>query len=118
MLIDNKIKIKDYLDINVVDKSFDSIDDATCEVDVEFDVDLTNRGIITDVHNIKAVSWEYKGVKFDDEDNAEQDASGQTDESWAISHTKSKSRDDNYGLFITDVTINVAMKTVEIEFEC
>jgi hypothetical protein len=118
-LIKNTIKLDKYLDIDIIDKSFDDIEnDATVEIDVTFSMRLSGRGIVMEIYNIDAVRWSYTGIKFAGDENQEHQVTGSSDESWTINTQKSKSDDDNFGLFLNDVIIDLEKKTIGLDFEC
>jgi hypothetical protein len=117
-LIENEIKLTKYIDISITDKSFDDIDNQLAQIDVVFTVNLANRGIVIDIYEIKSVRWSYTGIKYTEGENLEQEIEGSSDETWTINPNKSKSDDENYGLFVNDITINLETKTIDIDFEC
>ena len=117
-LIESQIKLNKYIDITIRDKSFDDTDNQLAIINAVFSVQLANKGIIIDIYEIKSVSWSYTGVKYTDDENIDTEIEGTSDETWTINYPKSKSDDENYGLFVNDITINLETKTIDIDFEC
>jgi len=117
-LIDNKIKLKDYIQVDMKDPNFDDTDNAEVTVEVTFSVDVANQGIVFEVYDIKSVTWSYTGVTFTDDENETSDITGASDDTWTVNTTKSKTKDENYGLYLSDVYVNIANKVIDINFEC
>lgn len=117
-LVENTIKLEKYIDISITDKSFDDIDNQLVYIDAVFSVQLSNRGIMIDVYDIKSVRWSYTGINHTDDEDIDHEVEGSSDETWTVNYPKSKSRDENYGLFVNDITINLETKTIDIDFEC
>lgn len=116
-LIENKIKIKDYLDIDIFDSSFDDIENATVEVDATFQVELANNGISIEVYQIKSVKWSYFGIKFTENENEEHEVTGSSDETWTININKESANDANIGLYLTNIAIDLQTMVIDITFE-
>lgn len=117
-LIDNKIKLKDYLQVDIKDPNFDDTDDTEVAVDVVFSVDVAHQGIAFEVYHVKSVAWSYTGVKFTEDENETQDITGASDDTWTVNIKKSKTDDENYGLYLSDVYIDIVAKVIDINFEC
>lgn len=116
-LIENKIIVKDYLDIDVHDSSFDDTEKATAEVVVVFKVELSKMGISVDVNQIKSVKWSYNGIKYTDDQNIETEISGSTDDLWTVNIDKTKVNGDSCGLWISNIIIHVQTKQLDVEFD-
>lgn len=117
-LIENTIKLKGYMQIDLNDKSFEDTDDKTITLDVVFAVSIANQGIILEVHEVKAVHWSYTGINYTDDKDVRQEIEGSSDETWTINVKKSKTDDENYGLFVENVDINLETKVINVDFEC
>jgi len=116
-LIENKITVKDYLDIHIIDDIFDDVERSIAEIVIIFQVQLSNSGLMIDIHEIKSIKWSYTGVMFGEETNKETELSGSSDDSWKIVNSKSKSRNENYGLYLDNIIIDIKNKEINIDFE-
>jgi len=116
-LIENTIKLNKYIDITIIDKSFDDLDNQLVDIDVVFSIALSNSGITVDVYDIKSIKWSYTGINYTDDENIDREITGSSDETWTINYTKSKSKDENFGIFINDISINLETKKIDIDFE-
>ena len=117
-LIENKITIKDFINLDIYDKSFDDTENMLVDLVVVFKVELSHVGITVDVYEIKSINWSYTGVKFTDDENEEHQVKGSSDETWKVNINKSKNKDENYGLFIDNVSIDLDTKEIFVDFDC
>lgn len=117
-LIENKLKLSGYLQTDIIDKSFDTIENIVIELDVVFSVEPSSLGISIEIYQVKSIKWSYTGVKYTDDDSIENEIMGSSDDTWTLDIRKSKTDDENYGLFINNVHINLETKKIDIDFEC
>lgn len=104
MLITNNIFLDNYLDIDLTIPGSDP-EDVNVNIEIEFKAQLAKNGLQLEVNQIKSVNWRYNGGE------------DWSDESYNITYNKKKTDELIFGLYVSHINIDVANKTINIEFE-
>ena len=116
-LIDIKVNLNDYKSLTIVDKNFDDTTNENISINVSFLIEETDIGINVDVREIKAVTWSYTGIKWQEYTDIETEITGESDSTYKIAIYKSKSRNDSFGISLESAYINMQTKEIRVEFE-
>ena len=113
-----KLTSKDYLICYIKDERYDDTELRDLEMEVTISVTHANTGFIFEVYQINNIKGNYTGINFTEGENIDKDETFTIDgESWNLNINKTKSNDENFGLFISDVQIDIVAKKIDVNFE-
>lgn len=113
-----KLTHEDYLICDIIDKKYDDTEIKNLEMEVTISVTPANSGFIFEVYQINNIKGNYTGINFTESEDIDKDEIFTVDgENWDLNINKTKSNDENFGLFISDVQIDIVAKKIDVNFE-